>query len=220
MEEQEKTPDRQQRADREQAADSQEEQPRFQVSDRRFWVTDESRIETASVPDRKYPTFVEELKARTELAEQRLKEKLDSLDKENEAFRARLTREFEKRLEKERLDLLHEFLEILDNFELALEAGQQAADFESLREGVRLNLDLFLSRLKALGVEPIDALNRPFDPHEAEAVGTVDVDDPERDQVVVEIVKRGYRCREQLLRPALVRVGRYQAKPSNVSGSQ
>ena len=56
-----------------------EEEPRVRVTDRRFWVQDESLEEGASKPERRYPTMVEELKARTELAEQKLKEKLKKL---------------------------------------------------------------------------------------------------------------------------------------------
>ncbi|MCZ6485663.1 MAG: hypothetical protein O6826_08200 [Acidobacteria bacterium] len=50
-----------------------EESP-FQVTDRRFWVQDKAAIDKASIPAKKYPTLVEELKMRTELAEQKLKE--------------------------------------------------------------------------------------------------------------------------------------------------
>jgi molecular chaperone GrpE len=180
----------------------------FQVEDRRFWVNDEEALDRAPIPEKKYPSYIEELKSRTELAEQRLKDKMRKLDEENEAFRERLTRDMERRLEREKQTVLLGFLEVVDNLERALMAS---ADLVSLKDGLRLNIDLFLSRLKAHGVEPIDPINEPFDPHEAEAVGVVAVDKPDLDHRVVEVVQKGYRLGDQLVRPARVRVGQYTA---------
>jgi molecular chaperone GrpE len=194
-----------------------EDEKKLQVNDRRFWVQDESAEEKASMPTRKYPSLVEELKARTELAEQKLREKIEELDQENEAFRVRLSKDMDRRMEQEKLELFSNFLELIDNLERALKAAHQNLSFEALEEGVQLNLELFLSKLKSLGIEPMELLHQPFDPHEAEAVGVVAVDDPNLDQHVVEIVQRGFRWGEQVLRPAQVRTGQYQAdtEPQN-----
>jgi molecular chaperone GrpE len=196
--------------------DDKKEQPGFQVADRRFWVNDEEAVERASAPQERYPSYVEELKARTEKAEQRLLEKSRALEQENQAYRERLSREIGRRLEGEKLELLESLLEIVDNFERALRAAEQAASAENgtvalakLTEGVRLNLDLLLARLRSEGVEPIDPTGL-FDPYFAEAVGTVIVTDPAQDQSVMDVVQKGYRYREQLLRPARVRVGHFE----------
>jgi molecular chaperone GrpE len=193
---------------------TEEKKSQFQVSDRRFWVENESVTDEAPIPDRKYPSFIEELKARTELAEQKLKEKVKNLEKENEAFRARLINEMEKRLQREKPRLFEGLLEVLDNFERALQATKDPSSPEptrlkSLKEGVQLNLELFLSKLKAAGIEPLEVLNQPFDPHQAEAVGVLSVEDPALDQHVVEVVQQGFLCGDQLIRPAKVRVGQY-----------
>lgn len=182
----------------------------FQVTDRRFWVEDESTVEKAAIPSTKYPSFVEELKARTELAEQKLREKIQKLEEDNDAFRQRLRGEMKKRLEQDKLNLFRDFLEIIDNFERALLAAQESPSFDGLKEGVELNLELFLSKLKTVGIEPFDVLHQPFDPNEAEAMGVVSVDDPKLDQYNVEVLQRGFRWGEQLLRPARVRTGHYQ----------
>ena len=184
----------------------------MQVTDRRFWAQDESAEEKASIPTKQYPSLVEELKTRTELAEQKLKEKVEKLHQENEAFRGRLSKDMDRRVEREKLELFGNFLELIDNLERALKAAQQTLSFEALKEGVQLNLELFLSKLKSLGIEPMDLLHKPFDPHEAEAVGVVAVDDPALDQHVIEVVQRGFRRGDQVLRPARVRTGQYQAK--------
>ena len=193
------------------------EEAKFQVNDRRFWVQDESAEDKASVPTKQYPSLVEELKARAELAEQKLRERIETLDQENEAFRVRLAKDMDRRMDQEKLELFGNFLELIDNFERALKAAQETLSFEVLREGVQLNLELFLSKLKSLGIEPMDLLHQPFDPHEAEAVGVVAVDDSDLDQQIVEVLQRGFRWGEQVLRPARVRIGQYQAEQKSQS---
>ena len=194
------------------------EESKIQVNDRRFWVQDESAEDKASVPTKQYPSVVEELKARAELAEQKLRERIETLDQENEAFRVRLAKDMDRRMDQEKLELFGNFLELIDNFERALKAAQETLSFEVLREGVQLNLELFLSKLKSLGIEPMDLLHQPFDPHEAEAVGVVAVDDSDLDQQIVEVVQRGFRWGEQVLRPARVRIGQYQADTQSPRG--
>ncbi len=184
-----------------------EESPRFQVTDKRFWVGDDSIIERAEAAGPKFPSFVEELKARTEAAEQKLRERIDALQRENDAFRERLDRQVEQRVRRGKAELLRDLLEVVDNLERALEAASDTSK-SALYQGVALNLDLFLGKLKSTGVEPIESLGLPFDPNVAEAIGTVDVSNPELDGTVVEVVQKGYRWDEQLLRPAIVRVGK------------
>ncbi|MFQ5739747.1 MAG: nucleotide exchange factor GrpE [Acidobacteriota bacterium] len=187
------------------------EEPHFQVTDRRFWIQDESMVDKAAVPEQRHPSYVEELKARTELAEQRLRQKLEQLEKENEAFRRRIRGEIEKRMEQDKMRLFRDFLEVIDNLERALESADNSTP-EALREGVRLNLQLLLNKLKqSAGIEPIDVLGKPFDPTQSEAIGVMPVNNPEQDHQVVEVLQRGYRCGERLLRPASVRVGQYQS---------
>lgn len=166
-------------------------------------------IDRATIPEPRYPSYVEQLKVRTETAEKKLKERIQELEDENSAFRARLNKQLEKRVEAEKARLFQDFLEVLDNFERALEAAGENSDFEKLRDGVRLNLNLFLRALKNTGVETIDPLHEPFDPHVSEALGTVPVDQRELDQKVVQVVQKGYRIGDHLIRPATVNVGHY-----------
>lgn len=186
-----------------------EETPQFQVTDKRFWVGDESIIERAEPGEPRFPSFVEELKARTEAAERKLHERIESLQRENEAFRERLDRQVEQRVRRGKAELLCDLLEIVDNLERALEAASDSPD-STLREGVALNLELFLRKLRAGGVEPISSQDEPFDPNVAEAIGTVAVSDPKLDGKIVEVVQKGYQWDDQLLRPAIVRVGRLE----------
>lgn len=182
----------------------------FQVSDRRFWVEKPESIEKASVPQEKYPTVVEQLKNRTEAAEAKLRERLEALEEENSAFRNRLSGQVEKRVKEEKASLISSLLEVVDNLERAIEKAEDPSHFDALKEGVTLNLEIFLSRLQSAGVLPIENLHQPFDPSEAEAVSVVPVDDPEEDDHIQEVIQKGYRLDDRILRPAIVTVGKYQ----------
>jgi molecular chaperone GrpE len=126
---------------------------------------------------------------------------------------ARLQAEFEntrKRAERERIEfreyatgsVVEQFLPVLDNFELALKSKGSA---EQLRSGVELIVKQMEEVLRQLQVNPVSTVGEPFDPRLHEALGSVErLDLP--DQHVAEEVRRGFRLRERLLRPALVRV--------------
>jgi len=187
-----------------------ESKPKFQVADRRFWVEDPGLEDQATVPEEHYPSFVEELRARTEAAENKLRQRVQELDVENAAFRDRLNRQLEKRISREKVEFFRELLEVADNLERALDASTEGSNFEALREGLRLNLDLFQAKLSLAGLEVIDPLEQPFDPNEAEALGLVPVSDIALDNKVVRVEQKGYRLGDQVVRPSTVLVGRYE----------
>jgi molecular chaperone GrpE len=126
---------------------------------------------------------------------------------------ARLQAEFEnarKRAERERTEYrdfatgsaVEQFLPVLDNFELALKSD---STIEQLRHGVELIVKQMEDALKQMQVVPVPAVGEPFDPRVHEALGAVERDDMP-DQHVAEEIRRGYKIRERLLRPALVKV--------------
>jgi molecular chaperone GrpE len=126
---------------------------------------------------------------------------------------ARLQAEFDnarKRAEKEKTDfrdyatgsVVEQFLPVLDNFELALKS---AGTTEQLKAGVELIVKQMEEILRGLQVHPVKTVGEEFDPRHHEAMGSVEREDLP-DQHVAEEVRRGYRLREKLLRPALVRV--------------
>jgi molecular chaperone GrpE len=190
--------------------DRSKEASRFQVSDRRFWVEDPSLEESAETSEEKYPSFVEELKSRTEAAEKKLRKRLSEIDEENTAFRDRLNKQLDKRVTEGQAEFLRDLLEVVDNFERAISSSVKETNYEALLKGVQLTVGLFQSKLKAIGVEPIDNLNQPFDPNEAEAVSMIPVKDAARDGCVVEVVRKGYCFGDQILRPASVVVGKLE----------
>ncbi|HEX4581122.1 MAG TPA: nucleotide exchange factor GrpE [Acidobacteriaceae bacterium] len=126
---------------------------------------------------------------------------------------ARLQAEFDnarKREQRERADYrafavadaVEQFLPVLDNFRLALNSNGTA---EQLRTGVELIAKQMDEVLRALNVTPVETVGHPFDPRVHEALESVERTDLPDHQVIDE-VRRGYRIKDRLLRPALVRI--------------
>ena len=146
----------------------------------------------------------------------KLQAEFEELKKEKDALIDRLARqqaEFEnarKRNEKEKADfrdyatgqVVEQFLPVLDNFELALKS---TGSTEQLRQGVELIVKQMEEILRGMQVQPIATVGEEFDPRHHEAMGSVEREDLP-DQHVAEEVRRGYRLRDKMLRPALVRV--------------
>jgi len=101
-------------------------------------------------------------------------------------------------------DLVLRLLPVLDNLDMALAAAGSGGD-----AGLRRGFELIARQLRAVlgdeGLEPIEALGRPFDPAVHEAVERVETDDHPED-TVVEVVRAGYRLNDWVLRPAMVKV--------------
>lgn len=147
---------------------------------------------------------------------EKIKAEYEQLKTERDQLVDRLARaqaEFEnarKRTERERQEfrdfavgnVVEQFLPVLDNFELALKATGSA---DQLRSGVELIVKQMEEILRGLQVVPVPTTGEEFDPRHHEALGTVERDDLP-DQHVAEEIRRGYKLRERLLRPALVRV--------------
>jgi molecular chaperone GrpE len=126
---------------------------------------------------------------------------------------ARLQAEFDnarKRAEREKAEfrdyatggVVEQFLPVVDNFELALKS---TGSVEQLRSGVALIVKQMDEILRQMQVVPVPTIGEAFDPRVHEALGAVERDDMP-DQHVAEEIRRGYKLRERLLRPALVRV--------------
>lgn len=94
------------------------------------------------------------------------------------------------------------FLGVMDNFQLALKADASA---EQLRAGVELILKQMEEALRGLNVQPVESVGTQFDPRVHEALGSEERSDVPDHQVIDEI-RRGYRLRDKLLRPALVKI--------------
>jgi molecular chaperone GrpE len=183
----------------------------FQVIDKRKFLDLENvSRETVQEEKPRYPSYVEELMARVAETERKFEERKKQIDEEISRTRSRLESDYERRLELEKRKFILPFLEVLDNFQRAIDAASQSGTVDHLLQGVQMTADLFRSKLQSMGVEAIQALDHPFDPNLAQAIGTVAVDDASRDGIVVEEIQPGYSMGGELLRPAQVRVGQYE----------
>jgi molecular chaperone GrpE len=127
---------------------------------------------------------------------------------------------YKKRAARERSDaikyaneaLIEKLLPIVDNFEAALAAanapqGGSGANIDSLKMGINMIYTQLKSFLTDSGVEEIDAAGKPFDPNLHEAVSQQATEDAPEGQVVQQM-RKGYRYRDRLIRPAMVVVAK------------
>jgi molecular chaperone GrpE len=141
----------------------------------------------------------------------KLKEERDALfdraarqQAEFDNFRKRNAREQADFKQYALADTVKTLLPILDSLQRALDS---APPDDKMRQGVELILRQFNDALTKLGVEPLEAKGKPFDPTQHEAVEMVETQDAPDHQVIDEL-QRGYRIKDRLLRPAMVRVAR------------
>ncbi len=157
---------------------------------------------TASADEAGGPTELDQLKAERD----RLVDRLARLQAEFENARKRAERERTEYREFATGAAAEQFLPVLDNLELALKAKGSA---EQLRSGVSLIMKQMEEILEKMQVKAVPTMGEAFDPRFHEALGTVEREDIP-DQHVAEEVRKGYKIRERLLRPALVRVAHNQ----------
>lgn len=121
-------------------------------------------------------------------------------------FRKRMVREKEDSIRYANSSLLEKLLPVLDSFELGLQASAKADNAADLHHGFSLVQKQLLDFLRDHGVEEISAVGHPFDPNLHEAVGQIPSPEPEGS--VCQQLRKGYRIKDRLLRPATVMVSK------------
>jgi molecular chaperone GrpE len=101
-------------------------------------------------------------------------------------------------------DTVKTIVPVLDSFDRALQTSPEKSEFHA---GVELIHKQLVDALSKLGVRPISAKGERFDPRFHEAIEMVDTEDAEDHQVLEEL-QRGYKLKDRLLRPAMVKVAR------------
>jgi molecular chaperone GrpE len=149
-----------------------------------------------------------------------LKASLDDAKKQSAEYYDQLLRlkaefeNFRRRSEKEKAearqygkqDVLMPLLGLVDVFEQAMSQARTVKEVTAMIQGLEFLYKNFASFLRSEGLEPIELMGKPFDPHLAEAIEQVEVDDAQAGQVIGEIQK-GYLFQGRVLRPSRVRVG-------------
>jgi len=134
-----------------------------------------------------------------------LLDRLARLQAEFENARKRAAREQQEFRDYALADAVKALLPVLDSFERALQAS--SGERSELRSGVELIHRQLQDALTKLGVRPIPAKGELFDPHLHEAVEMVDTTEA-KDHQVLEELQRGYKLKDRLLRPSMVKVAR------------
>ncbi len=157
------------------------------------------------------PEQLEELKARAAKADEYWDRLLrTAADLEN--FKKRAARERIEAAQAATAALIQKILAVLDHFELAQTATQTAQDdkLASLQAGVAMIQQQLKNALAESGLEEIDASGKPFDPTWHEAVSQQETADVPEGHVVQQL-RKGYKLRDRLLRPATVIVAKKPA---------
>ena len=191
----------------------------IKVVDRRWWARGEGTATEAVEPSTK-PSYVEELEKRLADKEREIQEFLSKYREAASGFdesRARLRKETSKEIERGRRAVLVEMLEVLDNLDRAIDAaaeafegGEGSENFEALLQGIIMVQQQFLAKLGSFGVKRIELEGQSFDPSRHEAVTSVPVTAREDDGRIVGVISHGYTIEDEVLRPAMVAVGKYQ----------
>jgi molecular chaperone GrpE len=163
------------------------------------------------------PAEIAELKARAAKADEnwdRLLRATADLDN----FKKRAAREKTEAMHYANQSLIHRLLPILDNFEMALAAAQNAGgdQLASFQSGVAMIQQQLKTALQESGLEEIEATGQPFDPNFHEAISQQETTDTPEDHVVQQL-RKGYKLKDRLLRPATVIVAK---KPADQPAAQ
>jgi molecular chaperone GrpE len=154
---------------------------------------------------------LEELKQRAAKADEHWERLLRSAaDFEN--FKKRAAREKQDAIKFANENLLQKLIPVLDNFDMALSATQnaQGGGLQAMQTGINMIHQQLKHALQEAGLEEVDATGKPFDPNLHEAVSQREVADAPEGQVVQQL-RKGYKLRDRLLRPANVVVAKKPA---------
>jgi molecular chaperone GrpE len=132
-------------------------------------------------------------------------DRLARLQAEFENARKRTAREQQDFREYAVADAIKALLPSLDSFERALQTG--SAEKSEFRDGIELIYKQLQDALQKLGLRAIPAKGEPFDPHLHEAIEMVETTDA-ADHQILEELQRGYKLKDRLLRPSMVKVAR------------
>ncbi|UOB19769.1 nucleotide exchange factor GrpE [Macrococcus armenti] len=161
--------------------------------------TEESVVSEAPVEDENNP--VAELEAKLEQSE----EKYLRLYAEFENYKKRTRQELDTERTYRAQSVLRDILPAIDNIERALAQQGESDEFKSLHKGVEMIYESLLHSLKENGLEVIEALDAPFDPNLHQAV-MQDSDSSKDSGIVLEELQKGYKLKERVLRPSMVKV--------------
>ncbi len=157
---------------------------------------------------------LEELKQRAAKADENW-ERLLRTTADFDNFKKRAARERQEAVKYANESLLQKLVPALDSFDMAIAATQanNADSVQSLQAGISMVYQQLKSALAEAGLEEVDATGKSFDPMVHEAVSQKETDEVPEGQVVQQL-RKGYKLKDRLLRPASVVVAKAPAVQS------
>lgn len=159
-------------------------------------------------PEEKSDTskYEEEIKKLQEENKQ-LTEKVKLTQAELINYRKRKDEEVQTLLKYANVDIVSEILNVVDNFERAITHANDSenAELKKYNDGINMIYTNLKSILNKFGVEEINRVGEVFNPNEEQALLTDSVEDKE-DEVVLEVLQKGYKLKDRVIRPASVKI--------------
>ena len=192
------------------------------VENKEVEVTEENEAQ-ATEPEKKEeaePETSKKKKSRFGFSDRKLKEELAESNRKLEELQDKYMRQvaefsnFKKRTAKEKLEIresvkasmLHDFLPVIDDIDRAME-HLETADVEATKEGVKLIYQKFMDYLKSQDLTEIQALGEDFNTDFHEAVTQFPVDDEAKKGKVIDVIQKGYKINDKVVRYSKVVVG-------------
>ncbi len=150
---------------------------------------------------------LQELKERLKECEERADssfERLQRLQADFANYKKRTAKETMDSVEYANEEIILSLLDVVDNFERALDSIQQNNDVSAVKKGIEMIFQQLWDMLKKEDVVPIEAVGKTFDPHLHETVARAKSD--VASNTVVEELQRGYKYKSKVIRPCMVRV--------------
>jgi molecular chaperone GrpE len=147
---------------------------------------------------------IKKLKEKLKFAEEKAKEYLDGWQRAQADFANLRRRDEDAKIEFLKFanqGLLEELIPVLDSFNIALSKGHKEIEpvFKQL-----------LSVLKSKGIEELEPLGQLFDPRFHEAIAVTETEDKNEDHKVTEVLQKGYKLGDKVIRPAKVKIGEFK----------
>lgn len=120
-------------------------------------------------------------------------------------FRVRVNREKEQLLQYSSQRAIEALLPVVDNFERAIEASQDAQDPGALKEGIEMVFRQLQQVLEQEGVSAVPGVGEPFDPNMHQAV-MQEASSEHESGIIIEEFQKGYKLKDRVIRPSMVKV--------------
>lgn len=179
-------------------------------------VKDETVQETEEVVEEVVEETVEEVeKSEVDLLKEKVAELTKQLaDAKNDYYKAyadaenrkkRLQQDYEMNMKYRIQSFALDILPAIDNFERALGTETEDEALKNYQAGYKMIYDQIMNALKKEGLEPIEALDKPFDPNFHHAIMMEKVEGVDSEMVIQELQK-GYTLKDRVIRPSMVKV--------------